>query len=800
MTVATSTAKSGPYAGSGTTGPFTVGFRFLENAHIQVIRTSSTGVDTTLALTTDYTVTGAGGASGSVTLVAALAVGQQLTIVRNVPFTQDADYVQNDAFPAESHERALDKLTMQTQQLLEAVNRAAKLPVTSTEDSDALVANITLLADNIASIEAVNGNLADITTVANDLNEPVSEIETVAGSIANVNTVSANIANVNTVAGISANVTTVATNIASVNSAASNMAAIIAAPSEAAAAAASAAAAAASAASGMYSSVQDKSANYTVVAPDAGDLIRVTTTGGNITITLPAISTQADGFKVAIVKWSGDANTVTVARSGSDTINGAISYNLASQYNSATFVADFETAQWFAVASGIGTTNVVVDRFNGTGAQTAFTLAGSPGSINNTYVFVGGVYQQKNTYSLSGTTLTFSAAPPSGTGNIEVVWTQPLAIGVPSDGTVSTAKIQDGAVATAKIQDAAVTTAKIANLNVTPAKFSVDAQYSMQGFRNRIINGDMRIDQRNNGASGTANGYTVDRFAYFGSQASKGTWQRNAGSVTPPASFTNYLGFTSSSAYTVGSTEEFELYQSVEGLNVADLGWGTASAQTVTLSFWVRSSLTGTFGGSFTNSGGSRSYPFSYTISAANTWELETITIPGDTTGTWLTTNGIGIAVNWGLGVGSTKSGTAGAWAGSYFTSATGATSVVGTNGATFYITGVQLEAGSVASPFERIDYGRQLIQCQRYYQRFFFRAYQYSPSVDSFYSTVTLPVVMRASPTFSLGGTWTATNVSAVNHITTPNSYTIGITPIATAMCGYASSGTSEVVLTSEP
>jgi hypothetical protein len=236
-------------------------------------------------------------------------------------------------------------------------------------------------------------------------------------------------------------------------------------------------------------------------------------------------------------------------------------------------------------------------------------------------------------------------------------------------------------------------------------------------LRNRIINGDMRIDQRNAGASGTANQYTVDRFAYFGAAASKGTWQQNAGSVTPPAGFTNYLGFTSSSAYTVGAAEQFNLYQPVEGFNVADLAWGTANAKTVTLSFWVRSSLTGTFGGSIYNSAVNRSYPYSYTITSANTWELETIVIPGDTSGTWLTTNGIGLYLNFSLGAGSTVSGTAGAWAATRYDSATGATSVVGTNGATFYLTGVQLEVGTAATPFERRQYGQELALCQRYYE-----------------------------------------------------------------------------------
>jgi len=236
------------------------------------------------------------------------------------------------------------------------------------------------------------------------------------------------------------------------------------------------------------------------------------------------------------------------------------------------------------------------------------------------------------------------------------------------------------------------------------------------GFKNRIINGAMVIDQRNAGASSTANAYTVDRFVYFGSQASKITWQQNAGSVTPPAGFTNYLGFTSSSAYTVGASEQFKLYQVIEGFNIADLGWGTANAKTVTLSFWVRSSLTGTFGGSLQNSAFNRCYPFSYTISAANTWEQKSITIAGDTTGTWETTNGAGIYLNFGLGVGSSLSNTAGAWTTSGI-SATGATSVVGTNGATFYITGVQLEVGSTATSFDYRPYGTELQLCQRYYQ-----------------------------------------------------------------------------------
>ena len=294
---------------------------------------------------------------------------------------------------------------------------------------------------------------------------------------------------------------------------------------------------------------------------------------------------------------------------------------------------------------------------------------------------------------------------------------------------------------------------------ITPASIS-GLNY---GFKNRIINGAMVIDQRNAGASvtPTTGVHTLDRWlAAAYSASSKFSVQQNAGSVTPPAGFTNYLGVTSLSAYSVSSSDFLSIIQSIEGFNIADLGWGTANAKTVTLSFWVRSSLTGTFGGSLANQDGSRSYPFSYTITTANTWEYETITIAGDTTGTWLTTNGLGLALRIGLGVGSTYSGTAGAWAaGANYFSATGATSVVGTNGATFYITGVQLEVGSTATSFDYRPYGTELALCQRYFQKSFSQSTapangsndsSFQWSSGGAYNAITsqLKVTMRATPT----------------------------------------------------
>jgi hypothetical protein len=313
----------------------------------------------------------------------------------------------------------------------------------------------------------------------------------------------------------------------------------------------------------------------------------------------------------------------------------------------------------------------------------------------------------------------------------------------------------------------------------TPASGSLvnctDTNYT--GFKNRIINGGMVLDQRNAGASVTPSNsvvtYITDRFWVYQSQASKFTAQQNAGSVTPPAGFTNYLGITSSSAYSVGASDQFLIVQSIEGFNTADFGFGAAGAATVTLSFWVRSSLTGTFAGGIQNYATTRSYPFTYTISTANTWEQKTITIAGDTSGTWVGASSSGsLNVVLSLGAGSTYQSTANAWATGNFKSVSGATSVVGTSGATFYITGVQLEKGSTATSFDYRPYTTELQLCQRYYYKVTGLNGFSTLGVGQAMSTtqgrigITYPVTMRAVPTISYGGTVFLTD-SGANGVT---------------------------------
>ena len=297
---------------------------------------------------------------------------------------------------------------------------------------------------------------------------------------------------------------------------------------------------------------------------------------------------------------------------------------------------------------------------------------------------------------------------------------------------------------------------------------TVDKTGIIQGapfsFRNKIINGDMRIDQRNAGASVSLSGlavtYTLDRWAIRNDTDAVVSVQQSS---TAPTGFNNSLLYTVTTAdSSLGATQNYSVQQRVEGFNMADFGWGTASAQTVTLSFWVRSSLTGTFGGAIANSAANRSYPFTYAISAANTWEQKTVTIAGDTTGTWLTTNGVGAYVYWSTGAGSAISGTAGAWAGADYRSATGATSVVGTSGATFYITGVQLEAGSIATPFEHRPYGTELALCQRYLERCQYSLLGYGPAGAIISSVVNYRCTKRVTPTLSAVNEFSYNNYGA--------------------------------------
>ena len=286
---------------------------------------------------------------------------------------------------------------------------------------------------------------------------------------------------------------------------------------------------------------------------------------------------------------------------------------------------------------------------------------------------------------------------------------------------------------------------------------------AISGTRNRIINGDMQIDQRNAGASvsatvGTSALYTVDRF--FAQNISGTTAFSVQRSTVAPDGFTNSTLITTTTSGSVAAGDSKLLSQYIEGFNIADFGWGTATARAITLSFWVRSSVTGSFGVGLANGAASRSYASPYSINAANTWEYKTIVIPGDTSGTWATDNTTGIRLAFNIGSGSDWHQSTNAWgaSGGGRGAFSGVTSLLATSGATFYITGVQLEAGTVATPFERRNYGAELALCQRYYYSSgTVRTTIYADNATSDgILNLKFPISMRAAPTIAQtsGGT----------------------------------------------
>lgn len=567
MTVQTTTSRA-DYTGNGSTTAFTVPFYFLDNTHVLVIRTQiSTGTATTLALTTDYTVSGAGvGSGGTVTCVTAPTTDQKISILRNVPLTQLTHYVDNDPFPAASHEKALDQLTMEIQQLQEAISRSIKISQNNTISSPEMNLSAAMRANMVIAFDS-NGDISVTTAVGNwkgnwtsgaayvqrDIikdtsngniyicltghtssgSQPISTNTDAAKwallvDAATATTAATNAANSATAAASSAssasssassastsasnastsasNASTSATNAASSASSASTSATN--AGSSATAAAASASAAAAAVQSALWRDVvfvTSANSPITIAQSDNGKLYCVDTSGGAVTVNLPTIASITTPFNVSVKKETGDANSITVNRGGTDTIDGSTSKVIGVAGSGATLIADADPSpdQWTAADFGATAGNMVKDTFSGNASTTNFTLSAAPASVNNVAVYIGGVRQTPTTdYTVSSTTLTFTSAPPTGTNNILVISGTTLSIGTPADGTVTTAKMVDGAVTAQKMASGAAAS----NLGFTPVNKAGD---TLTGALNGA--GDVSLASASTVAIGAAasNGVTI---------------------------------------------------------------------------------------------------------------------------------------------------------------------------------------------------------------------------------------------------------------------------------------------------
>ena len=502
------------------------------------------------------------------------------------------------------------------------------------------------------------------------------------------------------------------------------------------------------------------------------------------------------------------------------------------------------------IGASPSSTVFLTDQFSGNGATVGFTMSTVPAGSSSLLVSVSGVLQDPSTYSVTGSTLTFSTAPPSGTGNISVRY-----LGIPASGVTTTAyrtiteftatagqttftppsytvgfiavyrngvrlgaadftatngttivlgaaaNLYDlittesfyvssvlnaipsipGAVNNTYLLDSAVTTSKIAPAAVTADKLDSTTQYT--GFKNRVINGAMAIDQRNAGnslAGAAGNIYGVDRFntGVFGSGTGRINVQR---SNNAPTGFTNSLINTVGTADAAPSTNYgYCVQHKIEGYNVSDLGFGSAGASPVTVTFWVKSSLTGSYVFTLQNEATDQAYSVSYSINASNTWEQKTITFVGSTIGTWPKDNTSGMVLNWGLGGGSVRVASLNSWyapAGGWTpTTMSGGVNWIGTAGATFQLTGVQLEKGSTATSFDYRPYGTELALCQRYYENVQWLVNGYAAQwtgVEFYGGHCFFLVEKRAAPSisnFTTSGYWVAAGQQAFSAQTSHN------------------------------
>lgn len=777
------------YAASGT-GPYAFTFEILDETDIAVYK-----ADGLLELTTDYTVTINTNGTGEVTLVST-AGSDNITIVGAKNIQRTSDFTTGGDLFANTLNDELDNQTIFIQQVAETAERGLKAPVTDPTDIAMTLPSKVSRAGKTLAFDA-NGNPVvgeDIGNWRGDWASGTSYsvrdlVKDADASVYRCNTahtssgstpISTNadsakwdlVIDASAVADAEAaqaaaeaaqaaaetaetNAETAATNAASSASAASTSASSASSSASAASTSASSASSSASAASTSATNAASSASTASTQATNASNSASAaSTSASNASSSASSASTSASNASTSATNAASSAT----AASGSASTASTQATNAA---NSASAAASSASTASSAADAALAALDSFDDRYLG-------QKTSDPTLDNDGNALVAGALYFNTTDDVmkvyEGSVWVAAYASLSGallvTNNLSDL------------ANAATARTNLGLAIGTNVQayDADLTTLGAGGSSARSflgLAIGADVQaysaaltsYATNGvaMRNRIINGAMTLNQR--GSSTTSNGYALDRWLITAIAGSKMTVSQSSDA---PTGFSNSMLITSSAATTIASGDYYNIGQRIEGFNTADLMFGTANAKTVTVSFWAKSSLTGTFGGSLQNSAQNRSYPFTYTISSANTWEYKTATIAGDTTGTWIgATNGIGMQVLFGLGTGSTYQSSAGAWAGGYLFP-TSAVNLLATNAATLQITGVQLEVGSSATGFEYVNYQTLLANCYRYFQYINLpnsTADSYFANFLAYSSTdvrtiLRYPVPMRAAPSITFAGT----------------------------------------------
>lgn len=291
---------------------------------------------------------------------------------------------------------------------------------------------------------------------------------------------------------------------------------------------------------------------------------------------------------------------------------------------------------------------------------------------------------------------------------------------------------------------------------------------TVEGNPSLLINGDMAVWQRGTSFADPSDGaYLCDRFFAFNNNDGAITFSQSTDVPSGQGFKYSLKGDVTAADTSIAAGQYVSIDQHIEGQNVVSLDWGSSEAKYVTISFWIKSNLTGTYCYSIRNSAINRSFIKEFTIDTADTWEHKTITIAGDTGGTWLTTNGIGQRHQISFAMGSTFQGTADSWQTTNVVATSNQENILSSTDNEFYLTGWKVEAGSFATPFEHRSYGEELALCERYYllsgtnTSNLFVSTQYNSG--NHWATCEFRTVMRATPTITAtyNGTPSTTNIS---------------------------------------